>query len=475
MRYIFKFPDIGEGLDEGIISEWYVDKGQTVEMGQPLVRMETDKVVTDIPSPKTGIIAALYGHVGETIHVGSPLVEYDMPGINGADAVAEAAKPVFEAVKEEGAGVVGTLEIADNSAYLPATSEAGIIAARKEVPKPQHRALATPVARAMARELGVNIDLVTGTGPAGRVTKADIEEFVTREVVTPALAGAGSSDAKRVTRKEEELALPDSGLPLHASLVTFHDSNLPRHSSLEPVPAKAGITGHDSEVKPLSQIRKAIARNMSQSKHNTVPMTVFDEVEVSEMVRIRIKYKQKYEEDGIRLSYLPFIIKATALALKKHPVLNAELDMENNRIIYKKYYNIGIAVDTDEGLVVPVIRDVDRLTIKDIAVAVNQISEKARKRSLTMDDMKDGTFTLTNFGSIGGQFAVPVINYPQAGILGTGRLVEKPVIKEGQIVPGTLLPLSLSVDHRLVDGGEVTRFLNRVMEYLSDPVSLIIG
>ena len=204
-------------------------------------------------------------------------------------------------------------------------------------------------------------------------------------------------------------------------------------------------------------------------------MTVFDEVEVGELIRIRYKYKEQFEREGIKLSYLPFILKAAALALKSHPVLNSELDLENNRMIYKKYYNIGIAVDTEEGLVVPVIRNVDRLTIKDIAIAINQISEKARKRSLTMDDMKDGTFTLTNFGSIGGQFAVPVINYPQAGILGIGRLVEKPVIKEGKVVPGTLLPLSLSVDHRIVDGGEVARFLNRVMEYLSDPVSIIIG
>jgi pyruvate dehydrogenase E2 component (dihydrolipoamide acetyltransferase) len=214
---------------------------------------------------------------------------------------------------------------------------------------------------------------------------------------------------------------------------------------------------------------------MIQSKHNAAHMTVFDEIEVSELIRIRYKYKEQFEREGIKLSYLPFILKATALALKNHPVLNAEMDLENSRMIYKKYYNIGIAVDTDDGLVVPVIRNVDRLTIKDIAIAVNLISEKARKRSLTMEDMKDGTFTVTNYGSIGGQFAVPVINYPQAGILGIGRLVEKPVVKDGQVVPGTLLPLSLSVDHRMVDGGEVARFLNRVMEYLSDPVSIIIG
>jgi len=435
MRYIFKFPDIGEGLDEGIIAEWYVEKGQFVEMGHPLVKMETDKVVTDIPSPKTGIIAALYGLVGETIHVGSPLVEYDMPGINGADAIAEAAKPAFENVNEEGAGVVGTLEIADNSAYLPASSEAETSSVRQESSRPQHCALATPVARAMAKELGVNIDLVPGTGPAGRVTKADIENYVKR-------------DAKRVTRNE-------AVLPFHASRITLHDSEI--------------------EVKPLSQMRKAIARNMIQSKHNAAHMTVFDEVEVTDLIRIRYTYKEQFEKEGIKLSYLPFILKATALALKSHPVLNAELDLDNSRIIYKKYYNLGIAVDTEDGLVVPVIRNIDHLTIKDIAIAVNQISEKARKRALTMEDMKDGTFTLTNYGSIGGQFAVPVINYPQAGILGIGRLVEKPVIKNGQIVAGTLLPLSLSVDHRMVDGGEVARFLNHVMEFLSDPVSLIIG
>jgi len=440
MRYIFKFPDIGEGLDEGTIAEWYVNKGQTVSMGAPLLKMETDKVVTDIPSPKTGIIAAMYGQVGETVHVGSPLVEFDIPGIDGAEAIIEAAKPAFEAVKEEGAGVVGTLEIADNSAYLPASSEAEPVSVQPAETGPKYRALATPVARAMARELGINIDLVTGTGPVGRVTKADIEKFTTDKVSQP------------------DLKPTDTSKPL-----------LPEMQS--PV-----ISDNDRiEIKPLSQMRKVIARNMIQSKHNAAHMTVFDEVEVSELIRIRYKYKEQFEKEGIKLTYLPFILKATALALKSHPVINAELDMDNSRMIYKKYYNIGIAVDTEEGLVVPVIRNVDQMTIRNIAISLNQISEKAHDRKLTMDEMKDGTFTITNYGSIGGQFAVPVINYPQAGILGIGRLVEKPVIKNGQIVPGTLLPLSLSVDHRMVDGGEVTRFLNRLMEYLSDPVSLIIG
>ncbi len=442
MRYIFKFPDIGEGLDEGIIAEWYVDKGQAVVMGQPLVKMETDKVVTDIPSPKTGRIAALYGRVGETIHVGSPLVEYDIEGIDGAAAIMEASKPAFEGIKEEGAGVVGTLEIADNSAYLPATHEAEPAQTKNPLHGHRQRALATPVARAMAKELGVNIDKVTGTGPAGRVTKGDIETYFSRSLK------ADTRDAGRVTREAEESSD-------HGSRFTVQDF---------PV-----------EVKPLSQIRKAIARNMIQSKHNAAHMTVFDEVEVTELVRIRTKYKETFALEGIKLSYLPFIMKAVALALRQHPVLNSEMDLDNSRLIYKKYYNLGLAVDTEEGLVVPVVRNVDRLTIRDIASSVNLFADKARKREITMDDMKNGTFTITNFGSIGGQFAVPVINYPQAGILGIGRLVEKPVVKNGQVVPGIILPLSLSVDHRIVDGGEVTRFLNRIMEYLADPVSLIIG
>jgi pyruvate dehydrogenase E2 component (dihydrolipoamide acetyltransferase) len=304
------------------------------------------------------------------------------------------------------------------------------------------------------------------------VIKTDIGEYVKREGVKRDTEELRSDKeyVKRegVKRDTEANKITDPGVPLHVSRITLHDTeSVPLHVSR--------FTLHDYEFRPLSQMRKAIARNMIQSKHNAAHMTVFDEVEVSELVRIRYKYKEQFEAEGIKLSYLPFILKATALALRKHPVLNAELDMENSRMIYKKYYNIGIAVDTEDGLVVPVIREVDRLTIKDIAVAINQISEKARKRNLTLEDMTDGTFTITNFGSIGGQFAVPVINYPQAGILGTGRLVEKPVVLNRMVVPGTMLPLSLSVDHRMVDGGEVARFLNRIMEFLSDPVSLIIG
>lgn len=428
MKYIFKFPDIGEGLDEGTIVEWYVEKGQEVAMGEPLVKMETDKVVTDIPSPKTGIISMKYGKVGETIRVGDPLVEIDMPGIDGEKAQEEANKPEFEAV-EEGAAVVGTLELAGNSAYLPPSDEEGLIDKHGLSGQDVKKALATPVARAMAKEMGIDINNVPGTGPAGRVMKSDIETWFSKR---KNLEITGRS--KKETSSEQEV-----------------------------------------EVVQLSQIRKAIARNMIQSKHQAAHMTVFDEVEVSELARVREKYKNRFADEGIKLSYLPFILKATAMALIEFPSLNSEMDLENGRLFLKKYYNIGIAVDTPEGLVVPVIKNIDRLNIKELSVKVSEIAEKARDRNLSLEDMKNGSFTITNFGSIGGQFAVPVINYPQAGILGIGRILDKPVVKGNQVVPGKILPLSVSVDHRIVDGGEVSRFLNRIMEYLGDPVSLVMG
>ncbi len=428
MRYIFKFPDIGEGLEEGTIVEWHVEKGQRVKMGDSLVTMETDKVVTAIPSPRDGVIAAKFGKVGETIHVGSALVEIDIAGVEGEAAVEEAAKT--EAVNEEGAGVVGTLEVAGNNAVLSASKE-GVETSSATLSRSQ-KVLATPVARALAKDSGLDINNVKGTGPAGRVTKDDI------------LRELSDSSKSKISSKNS------------------------------PVNDKAVLTEPLVEIEPLSQIRKTIAKNMIQSKHNAAHMTVFEEVEISELDKVRKRYKEVYSQSGVKLTYLAFIIKATALSLKKFRALNAEMDMERGNMIYKKYYNIGIAIDTAKGLVVPVIRNADKLTIKEIALEIQNFSDKAKDGKLTLDDMKDGTFTITSYGSIGGLFAVPVINYPQAGILGIGRIDKKPVVKGENVVPGFVLPLSLSVDHRIADGGETARFINTIMGYLSDPVSIIM-
>jgi pyruvate dehydrogenase E2 component (dihydrolipoamide acetyltransferase) len=423
MRYIFKFPDIGEGLTEGIIIEWHVDKGNAVKVGQPLVKMETDKVVTDIPSPREGVIAARYGKVGETIHVGETLVEIEIEG----EAAAEAPSTEPEAVEEKGAGVVGTIEVASNNAFLPASDE-GTESQRAAEGAAPRKVLATPVARAMARELNIDINQVTGTGPAGRVMKSDIQNFH-----APAAAVSGT------------VAQPATAAP-------------------------AGLV----EIKPMSQIRKSIAKNMLRSKQSTAHMTLFEEPEVSRLVEARTRYKEEYKKEDLSLTYLPFIIKAVVAALKRHPELNSEMDFEKGNIIYKNYYNIGIAVSTEDGLVVPVIRDADRLTIRELSRAVAEIAVKARERKLTLDDMKDGTFTITNYGALGGWFGVPVINYPQVGILGIGRINQQPVVVNGEIKVGNVMPLSLSVDHRMVDGAEATEFLNDVAAGIADPLSLIM-
>lgn len=434
MRYIFNFPDIGEGLDEGTILEWYVKKGQTVKVGDPLVKMETDKVVADIPSPRNGVIAATFGKVGETLNVGNALAEIDIEGVSGeaAQKLVKETEVQMEAVEEEGAGVVGTLEIAGNNAYMPASNEGeyekteSAILAQTNA-KATKKVLATPVARAVAKDLGVDINIVSGTGPGGRVMKEDIAAF----------------------KQQQSYVAP----------------KLEKHS----------VSDELIEIEKMTQIRKTIAKNMIQSKHNAAHMTVFDDVEVSELIRLRSKFKEMFAAEGIKLSYLPFILKATALALKKHKLLNSEMDMENGNLIYKKYYNIGIAVDTDDGLLVPVIKNVDKKSIKQLAVEIAEISEKARTRNIKLEDMKDGTFTITSFGSIGGKYAVPVINYPQAGILGIGRIFDSPVVKNSQIEVGSVMPLSLTVDHRIVDGGEVTRFLNDIMLYLGEPVAMLIA
>lgn len=431
MRYIFNFPDIGEGLEEGTILQWYVKKGQEVKTGDNLVQMETDKVVADIPSPRDGTIVALFGKEGDVAIVGEPLVEIEIEGVHGEEAQKEAKKVTEEEFApdpaedddEEAAGVVGTMETAGKSAVLAASDEGANEESQKEE-KAVRKAQATPIARAMAKEMGIDINEIKGTGPSGRVMKEDIERH------KPAKKGAPK-------REEKD-------------------------------------RGDDVTYEPLSQIRKAISKNMINSKHSAAHMTVFEEVEISELINVRGRYKDKFAQKDVKLTYLPFIVKAVVHALKHYRQVNSQMDLENDRMIFNNRYNIGIAVDTPEGLVVPVIKDADQLSIMEIARQITLLAEKANSRKLTMDDMRGGTFTITNYGSIGGIFATPVINYPQAGILGVGRIVKKPVVKNDQVVPGSMLALSLSVDHRIVDGGEASRFINKVMEYLADPVALLM-
>ena len=426
MNFIFHFPDLGEGLEEGTILEWYVTEGQQVMEGDPLVQMETDKVVADIPSPRKGVIALLHGSAGDVIKVGAPLVEIKTEDADGVQqsGQAEATKekvttePVSETEEDAGA-VVGTMEVAGKDALLPESNEGASEAATR-------KALATPVARAMAKEMGIDINKVSGSAPSGRVKSEDILNF-------------NADVAKSVPAKKETTAAAE-----------------------------------DVTYLPLTQIRKTIARNMLHAKHNAAHMSVFEEVEISGLMQVRSKYKQKFADKGVKLTYLPFIVKAVAMALKRHPQLNSQIDMENNRMIIRNRCHIGIAVDAPDGLVVPVVRDADRQSIFRIAQQIGELADKARRRKLTLDEMKEGSFSVTSFGSIGGIYATPVLNYPQAGILGIGRILQTPIVKDNEIVIGHIMPLSLTVDHRIVDGGETTRFIYQVMEYLTDPISFLM-
>lgn len=422
MQFTFNFPDLGEGLDEGTILEWYVKEGDHVKVGDPIVQMETDKVVADIPSPKEGIISARHGDVGDVIRVGSALVVIKLEGEMPEEAPEEKKELPIQEPEDAGA-VVGTMEVAAKDDVL-APSDEGKSASEEVVQEKPKKALATPVARAMAKQMGIDINQVPGSGPSGRVKRADIQEF----------------------KKKSE--------PTHSSQVSPGNG--------------------DETYLPLTQIRKTIARNMMHSKLNAAHMSVFEEVEISRLMQIRASYKDWFANKGVKLTYLPFIVKAVAQALKRHPQLNSRIDTENNRIVVRNRYHIGIAVDAPDGLVVPVVRDADRLTIFEIAKEVGDLAERARARKLTLSDMKEGSFSITSFGSIGGIFATPVLNYPQAGILGVGRILKTPIVKDDEIVVGNVMPLSLTVDHRVVDGGETTRFIKRVMEALDDPVAMLM-
>ncbi len=450
MSYVLKFPDIGEGLEEGVIIEWHIKLGDFVEKGTPLVNVETDKVTTDITSPVAGKVIATHGEEGDIIKVGDDLVEFEteqddstkkepeskpLENNNSKDSETKSLpKTKEEEIEEEeieeeedAATVVGTIE-AGSKEILPVSNE--LIELEKEEREEvlSNAIQATPIARRFAKEHGISLLNVHPTGIGGRIRKEDVIEYA-------------------------------------KSLPTFGQA-IPIEIPKTPIVR--------IEYETLSQIRKTIAKNMVVSKQNAAHMSLFDETEISNLMDMRKRYNEKYATPDFKISFLPFIVKATVEALKNNRIMNAELDMNNNRMIYKNYYNIGIAVDTPKGLMVPVIRDADKLSIQEIAQQVIDLSEKARLNKLTLDEMKDGTFTLTNYGTIGGRFGVPIINYPQVAILGIGAIYKKPVVVNNEIVIGNSLPLSVSVDHRIIDGAGVVRFLNDVMNTLSNPVTMLI-
>lgn len=427
--YEFKFADIGEGIHEGKILKWHYKVGDKVKEGETLVVVETDKVNAELPSPVDGIIASLGAKEGDTIHVGQVLVVIN-DGSGAPKPEVKKEEPKKEAISEGKAapGVIGQIEVSEE--VMASSSE--VSNGKKEAAS--QKALATPVARQMAKDLGLDINKIKGTGEFGRVLKEDIQK---------------AYDAKQAPKA-----------------VSQPQINVPKVS----VSAQG-----DVEYVEITKLRKAIVKSMTLSKQ-VIPHTVLmDEIIVDKLVDLRNKVKEQAAAQNIKLTYMAFIMKAVVLALKKFPHFNASFDQENDRMILKKYYNIGMAVDTKDGLIVPNIKDADKKSILELARELREVADQTIARTVQLAQLQNATFSITNFGAADVAYGTPIIPHPEVGILGVGKISQKPVVVDGEIKIAYVLPLSLAVDHRVIDGAEAGRFLNVIKSLLNDPMMLLLS
>jgi pyruvate dehydrogenase E2 component (dihydrolipoamide acetyltransferase) len=391
----FKFPDVGEGIAEAEIIRWLVKEGDAVKEDQDLLEVETDKAILTLNSPYTGKVTKLHGKEGDIIKVGDVLTTFDAGG---------KAASVAESENKDSGTVVGTLS--DNEVV--------------EVIRPVQ---ATPAVRTLAKQTGIDLARVTGTGPGGRITKEDVERAATK---TPQQANV-EADA---------------------------------YGSLEKV--------------PLRGIRRTVAKRMAEASKRVAEVTIWEDADITELEQVRAKEQSVAEKKGVKLTYLPFLIKAVIPALKAHPYFNASLDEATEAIILKKYFNIGIAVDTSDGLIVFVIKNADEKNILDLAREIATLAEKARLRKIDLHELKGSTFTITNYGVVGASYGTPIINHPEVAIVGLGKIEDRPVVRNGQIAIRKIMPLSLAFDHRVIDGVEAGRFLGVVIQHLEDPNLMLI-
>ena len=391
----FKFPDVGEGIAEGEIVRWLVKEGDSVKEDQDLLEVETDKALLTLNSPYTGKVTRLHGKEGDIIKVGDVLTTVDAGGEEGTVTGAE---------KGDSGTVVGTLN--DNEVV--------------EVIRPVQ---ATPAVRALAKQMGIDLASVKGTGPGGRITKEDVETAATK--------------------------------------------------TGEQTSAEADAYGLVEKI-PLRGIRRTVAKRMAEASKRVAEVTIWEDADITELEQVRARERKVAEEKGVKLTYLPFLIKAVIPALNAHPYFNASLDEGAEAIVLKKYFNIGIAVDTSDGLIVFVIKDADKKNILDLAKETATLAEKARLRKIDLHELKGSTFTITNYGVVGASYGTPIINYPEVAILGLGKIEDRPVVRSGQIAIRKIMPLSLAFDHRVIDGVEAGRFLGVVIRHLEDPNLMLL-
>ena len=395
MAFDFKLPDLGEGIAEAEIRKWLVKAGDTIEEHQAVVEVETDKAVVEVPSPKKGTVLRINGEEGETIKVGEVLLVVGEEGEKVEEPRVVEKKPEGEE-RPKSVSVVGV---------LPEEEEAVI--------------LATPAVRAFAKEQGVPLEKVRGSGPGGSITREDVQKA-----------------SKQPPKAEDQ------------------------YGTVERVPIRG--------------VRKAIAKNLLFSLKTTASVTETDEADITELWGLRDREKKALQDKGIHLTFMPFFMKAVQHTCTEFGTFNASVDEQREEIMIKKYFNIGVAVDTPDGLIVPVVKNVEKKTIRELAQELTDYSKQARERTVKLEDLKGSTFTITNYGTYGSTFATPIINYPDVAILGTGKITDKPWVREGTIVIRKVLPLSLTFDHRVNDGAGAAKFLTRLVGYLEDPASLFI-
>ncbi|WCN37415.1 dihydrolipoamide acetyltransferase family protein [Aneurinibacillus uraniidurans] len=423
----FKLPDVGEGMHEGEITRWLIAEGDHVEQDQPVVEVQTDKVNAELSAPVSGVITQLLFAAGDTVHVGQVMFVID----DGVGEKVEMETAAIQSEEREVASSVSNVVLA-----VPSVSET-------------HRALATPYVRQLARSLGIDLEQVAGSGPAGRVLEEDIRRFAKSESIQD--------------RESQVVAVTTDQMPPEVKqpvIVAPHlASNLPQEA--------------EERIK-LAGIRKKIAEHMVKSVTIIPHVTHFDDMEMDALIALRSRMKLHAEEIGVKLTYLPFFIKATVIALKQFRMFNASVDDSTGEIVLKNYYHIGVAADTEQGLVVPVIKHADRKSIFDIAREVGELAEKARTGKLTLADMSGGTFTITSVGSVGGQQATPIINHPEAAILALHKIEPRAVVRSREIVIRDMMNVSLSFDHRIIDGVASVRFTNRIKQLLENPELLFM-
>lgn len=450
MQIEVKTPDLGEGVEAAQVVSVMVAPGQQIQIDQSILELETDKAVAEVPSPVAGRVVAVHVKAGDEIATDTPLLTVDT-----AESPVQSVGPDEQAAPPAPSHKVPAAEIArqGHQADAPEPAQAGPRTTEGPqimAPRPQVEAEipAGPDARRLARELGVDLATVKGSGRDGRVQAQDVM----------AAAHAVLSQATQTSA----VATPPAAAPAAAR---------------QPAKVAAGEADDYGPIRrePLTKIRKTIAEQMARSYTILPHVTNFDEADITELERFRAANKEALGAQGVKLTLLPFVVRAVAEALKAHPLLNATLDLGNGVILFKEYCNIGIAVDSERGLVVPVLRDAGCLSIVEIGRELSAIADKARHATFAVADLRGGTFTISNLGAVGGQYSTPIINYPESAVLLVGRSKKRPVVMgDGGIEARLILPLSLSYDHRLIDGAEASRFLNRVIEHLESPAKLLL-